>query len=89
MSPQQSILLTLVEFLASLLIEGVILTFIFQHIANKIQNQSEQNLQQELQQVEQQNKLIYEQLQLEIRQAKTEIISQIKESEPRKGGQTK
>lgn len=89
MTPQQSILLTLVEFLASLLIEGVILTFIFQHIATKIQNQSEQNLQKELQQVEQQNKVIFEQLQQEIRQAKTETISQIKESEFKKGGQTK
>lgn len=85
MTAQGSILLTLVEFLASLLIEGVILTFVFQHISNKSQNQSEQHLQEELQQVEQQNKLVYEQLQQEIRQAKTEIISQIKESSKTKG----
>ena len=37
--------------------------------------------------IETQNKLIFEQLQQEIRQAKTELINQVKESSP-KGGKS-
>jgi uncharacterized membrane-anchored protein YhcB (DUF1043 family) len=81
----QQLLLTVVEITISLIIEGVILSMIFNWIANKETTKQEQNLQQEMNNIETQNKLIYEQLQDEIRLAKTELISQIKES-ANKGG---
>jgi adenine-specific DNA methylase len=81
----QQLLLTVVEITISLIIEGVILSMIFNWIANKETTKQEQNLQQEMNNIETQNKFIYEQLQEEIRLAKTELISQIKES-TNKGG---
>jgi type II secretory pathway pseudopilin PulG len=76
----QNILLTLIEFIASLIIEGIILTFIFQKISNRTQKENEQQLQNEMNNIEKQNKFIYAQLQLEIQNAKNDCINQIKES---------
>lgn len=76
----QNIILTIIEFGASLIVEGIILSMIFNWIANKETQKHQQNLKDEMNNIETQNKLIYEQLQGEIRTAKTEIISQIKES---------
>ena len=76
----QNIILTIIEFIASLIIEGIILTFIFQHIANRTQKENEQQLQNEMNNIEKQNKFIYTELQLEIQNAKNDIINQIKES---------
>jgi adenine-specific DNA methylase len=80
----QNIVLTIIEFGASLIVEGIILSMVFNWIANKETQKSQQNLKEEMNNIETQNKLIYEQLQAEIRMAKTELISQIKESS--KGG---
>jgi adenine-specific DNA methylase len=84
----QNITLTIIEFIASVLVEGIILSMIFNWIANKETEKQEQRLQQEMNNIETQNKFIYQQLQDEIRNAKREIISQIKESvtTSRKGG---
>jgi type II secretory pathway pseudopilin PulG len=76
----QNILLTLIEFIASLIIEGIILTFIFQKISNRTQKQNEQQLQNEMNNIEKQNKFIYQQLQQEIQNARNDVINQIKES---------
>ena len=76
----ENIVLTIIELGASLIIEGIILSMIFNWIANKETQKQEQNLTSEMNNIETQNKLIFEQLQQEIRQAKTEIISQVKES---------
>lgn len=76
----QNILLTIMEFLASLLIEGVILTMIFNFISNKNQSKQQEFIAQELNNIEKQVKFDYEQLQNEIRHSKQEIISQVKES---------
>jgi uncharacterized membrane-anchored protein YhcB (DUF1043 family) len=76
-----NITLTLIEFVASVLVEGVILSFVFMWISNQSSEKNQQNLQQEMSNIERQNKLIFEQLQLEIRNAKQDVISQIKESE--------
>jgi type II secretory pathway pseudopilin PulG len=81
----ENILLTIIEFIASLIIEGVILTFVFQKISNRSDKQQEQQLQQEMNNIEKQNKFIYDQLKTEIQNSKTEIISQIKESSKSKG----
>jgi uncharacterized membrane-anchored protein YhcB (DUF1043 family) len=84
----QNITLTIIEFIASVLVEGIILSMIFNWIANKETEKQEQRLQQEMNNIETQNKFIYQQLQDEIRNTKRELISQIKESATtsRKGG---
>jgi uncharacterized membrane-anchored protein YhcB (DUF1043 family) len=84
----ENIILTIIEFGASLIIEGIILSMIFNWIANKSTEKQQQNLQKEMSNIETQNKFIYEQLQQEIREAKTEMISQIKETKnaAKKGG---
>jgi len=80
----EQIYLSVIEILISLIIEGIILSMVFNWIANKETEQQQKNLKDEMNNIETQNKLIYEQLQQEIRMAKTELISQIKESQ--KGG---
>lgn len=76
----QNIILTIVEFIASLIVEGIILSMVFNWIANKETDKQQKSLQKEMSNIEIQNKFIYEQLQNEIKQSKTEIISQLKES---------
>lgn len=80
----QNIVLTMIELGVSLIVEGIILSMIFNWIANKETHKQEQSLQKEMNNIEIQNKFIYEQLQKEIRDTKTDLISQIKESS--KGG---
>ena len=80
----EQIYLSIIEIGISLIIEGIILSMIFNWISNKETEKQQKNLQNEMNNIETQNKLIYEQLQQEIRMAKTELISQIKESS--KGG---
>jgi adenine-specific DNA methylase len=81
----ENLVLTIVELVISLIIEGIILSMVFNWIANKETQKHEQNLKAEMNNIETQNKFIYEQLQKEILQAKTEVISQVKESAS-KGG---
>jgi uncharacterized membrane-anchored protein YhcB (DUF1043 family) len=76
----ENIVLTIVELGASILIEGIILTMIFNWITNKAQDKQQQNLQQEMQNLEKQNRYDFEQTMKAIHESKTEIISQIKES---------
>jgi adenine-specific DNA methylase len=83
----ENIVLTIVEFIASLIVEGIILSMVFNWIANKETNKQQKSLQKEMSNIEIQNKFIYEQLQQEIKQAKTELISQVKESAS-KGGKS-
>lgn len=77
----QNIILTIIEFIASLIVEGIILSMVFNWISNKENEKQQKTLQSEMNNIETQNKFIYEQLQREIRDAKQEIISQIKESQ--------
>jgi hypothetical protein len=72
--------LTIVELLVSLVLEGIILSFVFMWIGNKLQTKNEEKLKTELNNIEKQNKFDFEQLQSEIRMSKTDIINQIKES---------
>jgi adenine-specific DNA methylase len=81
----ENIVITIVEFIASLIVEGIILSMVFNWIANKETEKQQKSLQKEMSNIEIQNKFIYEQLQQEIRQAKTELIKQVKES-AMKGG---
>jgi adenine-specific DNA methylase len=82
----ENIVLTIIEFGASLIVEGIILSMVFNWIANKETTKQQQNLQKEMNNIEVQNKFIYEQLQREIQTAKNEIISQTKESAASKKG---
>jgi hypothetical protein len=75
----ETITLTIIEFIASVIVEGVILAGIFSHISNQSQSKQQQNLQQEMNNIEIQNKFIYTQLQAEIHRAKQDILSEIKE----------
>jgi adenine-specific DNA methylase len=81
----ENIILTIVEFGASLIVEGIILSMVFNWISNKETEKQQQNMQKEMSNIEIQNKFIYEQLQDEIRLTKRELIAQIKESS-QKGG---
>ena len=83
----ENIILTVIELATSLIVEGIILSMIFNWIASKETQKQEDNLKDEMNNIETQNKLIFEQLQQEIRQAKTELINQVKESSP-KGGKS-
>jgi hypothetical protein len=80
------IFLSVIEICFSLIIEGIILSMIFNWISSKETDKNKDNLKEEMNNIETQNKLIYEQLQQEIRLAKTELISQIKESAKKDGG---
>ena len=82
----ENLILTIIEFGASLIVEGIILSMIFNWIASKETQKQEENLQKEMNNIETQNKFIYDQLQQEIQNAKTEIISQTKESAASKKG---
>lgn len=79
-----NILLTVIELVISLIVEGVILSMVFAYIANMSSEKQDQNLKSEMANIETQNKFSYEQIMNSIENAKTEIISQIKESEAKK-----
>lgn len=76
----QNIILSIIEFVASTIVEGVILAGVFNWIGDKNQQKQQEMLAQEMNNIEKQNKFDYEQFQKAIQIAKTEIISQIKES---------
>ena len=84
----ENIILTIIELFISLIIEGIILSMVFNWIANNQNDKQQQNLQKEMNNIETQNKFIYEQLQNEIHEACRQVISQIKESAAasKKGG---
>jgi hypothetical protein len=75
-----NIILTIIEFVASIIVEGVILAGIFNYLSNKAQQAQDTKLKMEMNNIETQNKFIFEQLQTEIKETKLEVISQIKET---------
>jgi hypothetical protein len=76
----ENILLTIVELGASILIEGILLSWIFSHLSSKSQAKMETKLQDEMSTMEKQTKFDYEQLQMTINSVKSDIIAEIKES---------
>jgi predicted phage tail protein len=76
----QNIMLTLAEFGASLVLEGIILGIIFQMISNKASEKDRQHLQTEMNTIERQNRHNIDLIMDELREVKSELISQIKES---------
>lgn len=77
---RENIILTVIELGASILVEGIILTMIFNWVSDKAQEKQQKNLQSEMQNLEKQNRFDFENIMAAIQEAKTEIISQIKES---------
>lgn len=75
-----AVLTAVIETTISIFIEGIILAFVFQHISNLAGDKQQQHLQTEMNNIEKQNKFDFEQLQKEIRDAKTDILNQIKET---------
>lgn len=76
----QNILLTVIEFIASTVLEGVILAGVFNWISSRSGQKQQEMLAQEMNNIEKQNKFDYQEFQKALYEAKTEIISQIKES---------
>jgi hypothetical protein len=80
----QQILLAVIEIGTSLIVEGIILSMIFAYISNQTSEKQNKALKSEMANIEVQNKFIFDQLNTKIENIKTEIISQIKESEAKK-----
>lgn len=76
----KTIVISIIEFIAGLIIEGVVLGFIFQQIANRGQEKQQKNLQEEMNKIEIQNRKNTEVIQEDIKYMKMDLISQIKES---------
>jgi hypothetical protein len=86
----EQVVLTVIEIFVGLIVEGVILSMVFGYISNKSSEKQNQHLKSEMANIETQNKFTYEQIMKNIDNAKTEIISQIKESAyENKGGNNK
>jgi uncharacterized membrane-anchored protein YhcB (DUF1043 family) len=83
-----STFMSIIEMIVGIVIEGIILAFIFQWISTKSTEKQQQSLKDEMNNIEKQAKFDFEQTLKAIQTSKTEIISQIKESS-RDGGKTK
>lgn len=75
----RDIIFSLVEIGIGIIFESIILGLIFQQLSNRAVTDTKTALQTEMQKIEDQNKFDFEQLQNEIRLAKTEMINEIKE----------
>lgn len=73
------IIFSLVEIGIGIIFESIILGLIFQQLSNRSVTDMKNALQKEMQKIEEQNKFDFEQLQNEIRDSKTDIISELKE----------
>lgn len=74
------ITLTVMEVFISLVVESTILAGIFSYLSNRANEKQEQKLRDELTKIEQQNKLIYQELTKQIQLSRNDIIAEIKES---------
>lgn len=86
----EQLYIAVIEMFIGIIIEGALLSMVFAFIANKTSEKQNESLIREMSNIEIQNKFIYEQTLKAVENAKTEIISQIKESAyEKKGGQNK
>jgi hypothetical protein len=72
--------LSIIEVFISLVVESVILGGLFSWISNKAAIKTEQTLRAEMKNVEDQNKLIYQELSQAIFTCRDDVLAQIKES---------
>jgi hypothetical protein len=80
----EQIYISIIEIFIGIVIEGVLLSMVFAFISNQTSEKQNKALKDEMSNIEIQNKFIYEQIKNDLTNAKTEIISQIKESEVEK-----
>jgi Tfp pilus assembly protein PilW len=71
------IMLSIIEVFISLVIESTILAGVFSYLANKANEKQETQLKEEMHRIEEQNKLIFEQLQQQIKEAEARIMHAI------------
>lgn len=76
----KEIVFSLVEIGISILFESVILGLIFQQLSNRAVSDTKKALQLEMKNIEDQNKFDFEQLQKEIRNARNDILAELKET---------
>lgn len=72
--------LSIIEVFISLVVESTILAGIFAYITNRANEKQEQKLQMELMKIEDQNKLIFQEISKFSLEHRNDIIAQIKES---------
>jgi nitrate/TMAO reductase-like tetraheme cytochrome c subunit len=82
----KEITFSLIEIFISLIVETIILGGVFTWVSTKTAQRNEQALKSELSKIENQNKLIYQELKREVESCRGDLLSQIKEST---GGQYK
>lgn len=81
------VLMTIIEILVGIVVEGVLLSMVFTYISNISSEKQYRLLKDEMANIETQNQFELEQTLKSIESAKTEIISQIKEANYiKKGG---
>jgi biopolymer transport protein ExbB/TolQ len=76
----KEITFSVIEIFISLIVETVILGGVFTWISTKTSQRNEQNLKSELSKVENQNKLIFQELSRAIKNNRDDVLNQIKES---------
>lgn len=77
----EQLYISIIEMFIGIVIEGILLSMIFAYLSNQTSEKQNESLKNEMANIEAQNKFIYDQIIKNIENAKTEIISQIKESE--------
>lgn len=82
----KEITFSLIEIFISLIVETIILGGLFTWISNKTSQQMQQKLTDEMNNIETQNKFIYQQLKMDMKANRDDLLSQIKESAAKKGG---
>jgi hypothetical protein len=81
----REITFSVIEIFISLIVETIILGGLFTWISNKTNSSLEGKVKSEMKNIEEQNKLIYQELSKQGKENRNDILSQIKESQ-KKGG---
>lgn len=76
----KEITFSVIEIFVSLVIETIMLGGLFTWVSNRASQKNEQHVKNEMSRIEQQNKLIYQELSRTAKNNRDDIISQIKES---------
>lgn len=80
----EQIYISIIEIFIGIVIEGILLSMVFAYLSNQTSEKQSKALKDEMGNIETQNKFIYDQFMNSLENAKTEVISQIKESEAKK-----
>ena len=78
----KTIVISIVEFISGLILEGIILGFIFQMISNKSQEKQQTKLQNEMYRIESQNRHNTQLIMDDLKEVKDSIIHEVNELLP-------